>query len=87
MSNKIPERCWYCRSRDLEVMPYGARCKSCGATWTPIVKLGPAVLKFQEEEDARKAHADPYQGNSPAPALVAKLRRQKAHSSAQGVSK
>lgn len=43
---KIPKSCWYCKGIDTLIGDKrGAVCSKCGATWSPLVKLGPEVLE------------------------------------------
>lgn len=44
MTDKYERECWSCGSQDLEPMDYGARCRSCGATWCkPLISVGSAL--------------------------------------------
>ena len=42
---EIPEKCWYCGQAAMVEDAQGAVCTACGATWSPLGKLGPVVLE------------------------------------------
>jgi len=74
---KWNEQCWNCGSRHMVEARFCARCKDCGATATPPVRVG----IFPMAHIAVSQGGDPADvfdcGNSPSNALVAKVQKER----------
>ena len=56
---KIPTTCWYCGKEMGVEEKRGARCSSCGATWSPLPETGSVALTLRPDYGTRRPSGSP----------------------------
>jgi hypothetical protein len=42
--------CWSCKGTLMEDKGEYVQCRSCGATWNPVVKLGAPIITYEKDK-------------------------------------